>query len=173
MSNTKKIFPRKVAIKLGFKREYTDDKNGVEIWARGTGVNKQFIHVELPKPERPPLSGFNFPENQPNGVYENVVKITESELKQIVNESVKNVLNEASYDANGNFDADAHNTEILKRVKTEQDEILKFLWDKYKIIDMLYKRTVRGRIPAQKYTTMMVRGIVEAINAVDQTRIKL
>ena len=40
------------------------------------------------------------------------IKLTESKLKQIVAESVKKVLNEASYDKNGNFDAESHNSDL-------------------------------------------------------------
>ena len=40
------------------------------------------------------------------------IKLNESRLKQIVAESVKKVLNEASYDKNGNFDAESHNSDL-------------------------------------------------------------
>lgn len=46
------------------------------------------------------------------------IKLTESKLKQIVDESVKKALKEASYDANGNFDAESHNSDLKDRFKS-------------------------------------------------------
>jgi hypothetical protein len=46
------------------------------------------------------------------------IRLTENELKQIVTESVKKVLDEASYDKNGNFDAESHNSDLKDRFKS-------------------------------------------------------
>jgi hypothetical protein len=46
------------------------------------------------------------------------IRLTESKLKQIVAESVNKVLNEASYDSNGNFDAESHNLELKDKFKS-------------------------------------------------------
>lgn len=54
------------------------------------------------------------------------IKINESQLAQIVRESVKNVLKESSYDNLGNFDATSHNNELRDRLKQEVEKIDKF-----------------------------------------------
>lgn len=46
------------------------------------------------------------------------IQITENDIKQMVNESVKKVLGEASYDTNGNFDAESHNSDLKDRFKS-------------------------------------------------------
>ena len=46
------------------------------------------------------------------------MKINEKGLKSIIAESLKKVLNEASYDANGNFDAEAHNSDLTDKFKS-------------------------------------------------------
>jgi hypothetical protein len=48
----------------------------------------------------------------------NKIRITESKLKQIVAESVNKVLGETSYDANGNFDGESHNSDLKDKFKS-------------------------------------------------------
>lgn len=47
-----------------------------------------------------------------------MMKINEKGLKSIIAESLKKVLNEASYDANGNFDAESHNSDLKDKFKS-------------------------------------------------------
>lgn len=53
------------------------------------------------------------------------IKISESKLKQIVAESVKSVLNEASYDRMGNFNSDEHNSDIVNNVSESVSKLLR------------------------------------------------
>ena len=47
------------------------------------------------------------------------MKINEKRLKSIIAESLKKVVNEASYDTNGNFDAESHNSDLKDKCKSE------------------------------------------------------
>ena len=53
------------------------------------------------------------------------IKISESKLKQIVAESVKSVINEASYDGMGNFNSDEHNSDIVNNVVGDVNKLLR------------------------------------------------
>jgi hypothetical protein len=43
------------------------------------------------------------------------IKLTESDLNKIVKLSISKVLNESSYDSNGDFNAEQHNEDLLER----------------------------------------------------------
>ena len=51
------------------------------------------------------------------------MKINEKRLKSIIAESLKKVLNEASYDANGNFDAASHNSDLKDQFKSVLEKL--------------------------------------------------
>lgn len=62
--------------------------------------------------------------NENKNMKQNKIKITENELKQIVAESVKKVLDEASYDKNGNFDAESHNSDLKDRFASVLEKLV-------------------------------------------------
>ena len=74
-----------------------------------------------------------------NDMNKNRIKITESELKQIVAESVKKVLSEASYDKNGNFDAESHNSDLKDRFASVLEELVQSM--EYAINELSFIQT--------------------------------
>lgn len=52
------------------------------------------------------------------------MKINEKRLKSIIAESLKKVVNEASYDANGNFDAESHNSDLKDKFKSVLEKLV-------------------------------------------------
>jgi hypothetical protein len=69
----------------------------------------------------------------------NKIRLTESKLKQIVAESVNKVLNEASYDSNGNFDAESHNLELKDKFKSVLKTLVQSM--EYAINELSYIQT--------------------------------
>ena len=51
------------------------------------------------------------------------VRLTESDLRNIISESVNKVLKEASYDANGNFDEEQHNLDLISDLNDEMRNV--------------------------------------------------
>ena len=47
------------------------------------------------------------------------IRLTESDLHRVIKESVKKMLEESSYDSNGNFDPESHNNELRERLADE------------------------------------------------------
>lgn len=55
------------------------------------------------------------------------IRMNESEHHRIINESVKRVLNEGSYDSNGNFDMQGHQSELEDSLYNGIDRVTKEL----------------------------------------------
>ena len=58
-----------------------------------------------------------------------VIKLTESELNEIVKESVAKIVKEASYDDKGNFIQSQHNDDLRVRFESELEKVNKFIND--------------------------------------------
>ena len=55
------------------------------------------------------------------------VKINENQLRQIVSETINNMLGEAAYDKNGNYDPQGHLVDIKRNLVVTTDKMTKFL----------------------------------------------
>lgn len=84
----------------------------------------------------------------------NKIRITESKLKQIVNESVEKVLNEASYDKNGNFDAESHNSELREKLTQEVMDLRKYLDEKLDSLNYIAMHATDDRIKTRARAIM-------------------
>ena len=51
------------------------------------------------------------------------IRLTENDLHRVIKESVKKVLKEASYDANGNFDEEQHNLDLISDLNDEMRNV--------------------------------------------------
>jgi len=47
------------------------------------------------------------------------IRLSETDLHRVIKESVKKMLEESSYDSNGNFDPESHNNELRERLADE------------------------------------------------------
>ena len=101
-----------------------------------TGVYKDTTGVAL-KNTSPTNENKEYKTNK--GMKKNRIKITENELKQIVAESVKKVLDEASYDKNGNFDAESHNSDLKDRFASVLEKLVQSM--EYAINELSYIQT--------------------------------
>jgi hypothetical protein len=82
------------------------------------------------------------------------IRLTESKLKQIVAESVNKVLNEASYDSNGNFDAESHDSELRERLTQEVIDLRKYLDEKLNSLNYIAMHATDDRIKTRARTIM-------------------
>lgn len=55
------------------------------------------------------------------------VKVTESQLRQIVSETINNMLNEGAYDKNGNYDPQGHLVDIKRNLIATTDRMTEFM----------------------------------------------
>ncbi len=101
-----------------------------------TGVYKDTTGVAL-KNTSPTNENKEYKKNK--DMKNNRIKITENELKQIVAESVKKVLDEASYDKNGNFDAESHNSDLKDRFASVLEKLVQSM--EYAINELSYIQT--------------------------------
>ena len=92
--------------------------------------------------------------NENKNMKKNKIRITESKLKQIVAESVNKVLNEASYDSNGNFDAESHDSELRERLTQEVIDLRKYLDEKLNSLNYIAMHATDDRIKTRARTIM-------------------
>ena len=124
-SNNQKYFTPQQAEKMGyFRPEYVDGSKPYEQWfnAKGQRIYVQRIDPLSDLRKNTGKSGFRMHESKTN---KNVVKISESTLRQIVAESVKKVLKEGQMGFSR--DADSYGEELRSRglngAKPQRDEM--------------------------------------------------
>ena len=101
-----------------------------------TGVYKDTTGVAL-KNTSPTNENKEYKTNK--NMMKNKIRITENELKQIVSESVKKVLKEGSYDKNGNFDAESHNSDLRDKFVSVVETLTQSM--EYAINELSYIQT--------------------------------
>ena len=87
------------------------------------------------------------------------IKLTESNLKKIVSETVKKIVNEASYDENGNFNRESHDEELREKLTREVLELRKYLDRKLDTLNsiamMAHDDRIKNRARAIMYGEIM------------------
>lgn len=96
----------------------------------------------------------NQKQNENKNMAKNKFRLTESKLKQIVAESVNKVLNETSYDSNGNFDAESHNSELRERLTQEVIDLRKYLDEKLNSLNYIAMHATDDRIKTRARAIM-------------------
>lgn len=69
------------------------------------------------------------------------IKLTESDLHNIIEKSVNKVLKEASYDSNSNFDEESHNSDLRNRFKSTIESVLQSKDDALRVLSYIQGAT--------------------------------
>lgn len=94
-------------------------------------------------------------------------------VERIVNRAVKNILNESSYDAMGNFDAESHNADLREQLADEVRNFNESLNDTMETLDRIaqsatddeIKRRVRVILNALLQAGREMRDVTQLIMA--------
>lgn len=89
-----------------------------------------------------------------------VIRLTESDLHNIIKESVKKALNEGSYDMNGNFDAEQHNADLKYRLKDELNNFNELLNNTLTSLDSIAQMATDEKIKGK--TRIIINALLNA-----------
>lgn len=88
------------------------------------------------------------------------IRLSESDLHRVIKESVKKMLEESSYDSNGNFDPESHNNELRERLTDEIGNFNEAMNDALTTLDRIAQMATDDEI--QRRARVVINALLQA-----------